>query len=443
MGGIYMRMYDVIDKKKRGGTLTKEEIYFFVSGYVSGEIPDYQASALMMAIWFNGMNKEETADLTLAMAYSGDRIDLSKIPGTKLDKHSTGGIGDKTTLIIGPILASLGVKVAKMSGRGLGATGGTIDKLDSIPGFSSEMSDEDFIRRVMDVGMVDAAQTGNLVPADKKMYALRDVTATVDSIPLIASSIMSKKLASGADSIILDVKCGSGAFMRDYDSAKALADAMTEIGERCGRHVYAFITDMNEPLGHCVGNSLEVLEAVEVLRGEGEERLTKLCLELSKCMLIMSDVMGRGDYRDKDLRDKAEEMILDAIKSGKALDKFREFVRSQGGDDSFVNDPMKLKQPKFAKDVKVCESGYLVSCNAEEVGNVSCVLGAGRLTKSDSIDSSAGIRLYKKLGDKVEDGEVIATLYTDKEDELSEAEERFLKAYTISENKIEPGPVIL
>lgn len=438
-----MRMYDVIDKKKRGGTLTKEEIYFFVSGYVSGEIPDYQASALMMAIWFNGMNKEETADLTLAMAYSGDQIDLSKIPGTKLDKHSTGGIGDKTTLIIGPILASLGVKIAKMSGRGLGATGGTIDKLDSIPGFSSEMSDEDFIRRVMEVGMVDAAQTGNLVPADKKMYALRDVTATVDSIPLIASSIMSKKLASGADSIILDVKCGSGAFMRDYDSAKALADAMTEIGERCGRHVYAFITDMNEPLGHCVGNSLEVLEAVEVLRGEGEERLTKLCLELSKCMLIMSDVMGRGDYRDKDLRDKAEEMILDAIKSGKALDKFREFVRSQGGDDSFVDDPMKLKQPKFAKDVKACKAGYLVSCNAEEVGNVSCVLGAGRLTKSDSIDSSAGIRLYKKLGDKVEDGEVIATLYTDKENELSEAEERFLKAYTISENKIEPGPVIL
>ena len=253
-----MRMYDVIDKKKRGGALTKEEIYFFVSGYVSGEIPDYQASALMMAIWFNGMNKEETADLTLAMAYSGDQIDLSKIPGTKLDKHSTGGIGDKTTLIIGPILASLGVKVAKMSGRGLGATGGTIDKLDSIPGFSSEMSDEDFIRRVMEVGMVDAAQTGNLVPADKKMYALRDVTATVDSIPLIASSIMSKKLASGADSIILDVKCGSGAFMRDYDSAKALADAMTEIGERCGRHIYAFISDMNEPLGHCVGNSLEV-----------------------------------------------------------------------------------------------------------------------------------------------------------------------------------------
>ena len=438
-----MRMYDVIDKKKRGGALTKEEIYFFVSGYVSGEIPDYQASALMMAIWFNGMNKEETADLTLAMAYSGDQIDLSKIPGTKLDKHSTGGIGDKTTLIIGPILASLGVKVAKMSGRGLGATGGTIDKLDSIPGFSSEMSDEDFIRRVMEVGMVDAAQTGNLVPADKKMYALRDVTATVDSIPLIASSIMSKKLASGADSIILDVKCGSGAFMRDYDSAKALADAMTEIGERCGRHIYAFITDMNEPLGHCVGNSLEVLEAVEVLRGEGEERLTKLCLELSKCMLIMSDVMGRGDYRDKELRDKAEEMIMDAVKSGKALDKFREFVRSQGGDDSFVDDPMKLKQPKFAKDVKVCEAGYLAGCNAEEVGNVSCVLGAGRLTKSDSIDSSAGIRLYKKLGDKVDSGEVIATLYTDKKYELSEAEERFLKAYTISENKIEPGPVIL
>ena len=438
-----MRMYDIIDKKKRGGALTKEEIEFFVKGYVDGSIPDYQASALMMAIWFKGMDKRETADLTLAMAHSGDMIDLSEIPGVKVDKHSTGGIGDKTTLIIGPILASLGAKVVKMSGRGLGATGGTIDKLDSIPGFSSERTDEDFIRQVIEIGVVDAAQSGNLVPADKKMYALRDVTATVDSIPLIASSIMSKKLASGADVIVLDVKCGTGAFMQDYESAKSLAEAMTEIGEMCGRKVYAFITDMNEPLGRAVGNSVEVLEAVEVLRGQGEERLTKLCIELSKCLLIMSDVMGCGDYNDENLRKKAEEMIRETIASGKALEKFREFVRAQGGDDSFVDDPLVLKQPLYSRDIAAPKDGYLTRCNASEVGNVSCILGAGRITKEDKIDSSAGIRVYKKLGDHVDTGEVMATLYTDKESILDEAEKRFLDAYDIDINKTEPGPVIL
>lgn len=438
-----MRMYDIIDKKKRGGALTKEEIEFFVKGYVDGSIPDYQASALMMAIWYKGMDKRETADLTLAMAHSGDMIDLSEIPGVKVDKHSTGGIGDKTTLIIGPILASLGAKVVKMSGRGLGATGGTIDKLDSIPGFSSERTDEDFIRQVIEIGVVDAAQSGNLVPADKKMYALRDVTATVDSIPLIASSIMSKKLASGADVIVLDVKCGTGAFMQDYESAKSLAEAMTEIGEMCGRKVYAFITDMNEPLGRTVGNSVEVLEAVEVLRGQGEERLTKLCIELSKCLLIMSDVMGCGDYNDENLRKKAEEMIRETIASGKALEKFREFVRAQGGDDSFVDDPLVLKQPLYSRDIAAPKDGYLTHCNASEVGNVSCILGAGRITKEDKIDSSAGIRVYKKLGDHVDTGEVMATLYTDKESILDEAEKRFLNAYEIDINKTEPGPVIL
>ncbi len=438
-----MRMYDIIDKKKRGGALTKEEIEFFVKGYVDGSIPDYQASALMMAIWYKGMDKRETADLTLAMAHSGDMIDLSEIPGVKVDKHSTGGIGDKTTLIIGPILASLGAKVVKMSGRGLGATGGTIDKLDSIPGFSSERTDEDFIRQVIEIGMVDAAQSGNLVPADKKMYALRDVTATVDSIPLIASSIMSKKLASGADVIVLDVKCGTGAFMQDYESAKSLAEAMTEIGEMCGRKVYAFITDMNEPLGRAVGNSVEVLEAVEVLRGQGEERLTKLCIELSKCLLIMSDVMGCGDYNDENLRKKAEEMIRETIASGKALEKFREFVRAQGGDDSFVDDPLVLKQPLYSRDIAAPKDGYLTRCNASEVGNVSCILGAGRITKEDKIDSSAGIRVYKKLGDHVDTGEVMATLYTDKESILDEAEKRFLNAYEIDGQRVEPGPVIL
>ena len=438
-----MRMYDIIDKKKRGGALTKEEIEFFVQGYVDGSIPDYPASALMMAIWYKGMDKRETADLTLAMAHSGDMIDLSEIPGVKVDKHSTGGIGDKTTLIIGPILASLGAKVVKMSGRGLGATGGTIDKLDSIPGFSSERTDEDFIRQVIEIGVVDAAQSGNLVPADKKMYALRDVTATVDSIPLIASSIMSKKLASGADVIVLDVKCGTGAFMQDYESAKSLAEAMTEIGEMCGRKVYAFITDMNEPLGRAVGNSVEVLEAVEVLRGQGEERLTKLCIELSKCLLIMSDVMGCGDYNDENLRKKAEEMIRETIANGKALEKFREFVRAQGGDDSFVDDPLVLKQPLYSRDIAAPKDGYLTRCNASEVGNVSCILGAGRITKEDKIDSSAGIMVYKKLGDHVDTGEVMATLYTDKESILDEAEKRFLNAYDIDGQRVEPGPVIL
>ena len=291
--------------------------------------------------------------------------------------------------------------------------------------------------------MVDAAQSGNLVPADKKMYALRDVTATVDSIPLIASSIMSKKLASGADVIVLDVKCGTGAFMQDYESAKSLAEAMTEIGEMCGRKVYAFITDMNEPLGRAVGNSVEVLEAVEVLRGQGEERLTKLCIELSKCLLIMSDVMGCGDYNDENLRKKAEEMIRETIASGKALEKFREFVRAQGGDDSFVDDPLVLKQPLYSRDIAAPKDGYLTRCNASEVGNVSCILGAGRITKEDKIDSSAGIRVYKKLGDHVDTGEVMATLYTDKESILDEAEKRFLNAYEIDGQRVEPGPVIL
>lgn len=436
-----MRMYDIIDKKKKGDALSDEEIEFFVKGFTSGDIPDYQASALMMAICLKGMNEAETTKLTMAMMESGDVMDLSSIEGLKLDKHSTGGIGDKTTLVIEPIMAALGGKVAKMSGRGLGATGGTIDKLDSIPGFSSELSEERFIEQVKEIGMVDAAQTKNLVPADKKLYQLRDVTATVDNISLIASSIMSKKLASGADVILLDVKCGSGAFMQDYESAVKLAETMIKIGNNCGRRTAALITDMNQPLGHAVGNSLEVLEAVEVLKGHGEERLTEICKELSAYLYVMSDLSDEKD--DSKRWEEAYRVIDEVISSGKALLKFREFVKAQGGDDSFVDDPTVLKQALYKKDIISDRDGYLFYCDATKVGLVSCMLGAGRVTKEDSIDSSAGIIINKKLGDHVESGEILATLYTDKQDVLEKAEEDFLGAYRISDNKVEKRPVII
>lgn len=436
-----MRMYDIIDKKKKGDALSDEEIEFFVKGFTSGDIPDYQASALMMAICLKGMNEAETTKLTMAMMESGDVMDLSSIEGLKLDKHSTGGIGDKTTLVIEPIMAALGGKVAKMSGRGLGATGGTIDKLDSIPGFSSELSEERFIEQVKEIGMVDAAQTKNLVPADKKLYQLRDVTATVDNISLIASSIMSKKLASGADVILLDVKCGSGAFMQDYESAVKLAETMIKIGNNCGRRTAALITDMDQPLGHAVGNSLEVLEAVEVLKGHGEERLTEICKELSAYLYVMSDL---SDEKNESKRwEEAYRVIDEVISSGKALLKFREFVKAQGGDDSFVDDPTVLKQALYKKDIISDRDGYLSYCDATKVGLVSCMLGAGRVTKEDSIDSSAGIIINKKLGDHVESGEILATLYTDKQDVLEKAEEDFLSAYRISDNKVEKRPVII
>ncbi|MBP5192416.1 MAG: thymidine phosphorylase [Eubacterium sp.] len=436
-----MRMYDIIDKKKKGDALSDEEIEFFVKGFTSGDIPDYQASALMMAICLKGMNEAETTKLTMAMMESGDVMDLSSIEGLKLDKHSTGGIGDKTTLVIEPIMAALGGKVAKMSGRGLGATGGTIDKLDSIPGFSSELSEERFIEQVKEIGMVDAAQTKNLVPADKKLYQLRDVTATVDNISLIASSIMSKKLASGADVILLDVKCGSGAFMQDYESAVKLAETMIKIGNNCGRRTAALITDMDQPLGHAVGNSLEVLEAVEVLKGHGEERLTEICKELSAYLYVMSDL---SEEKDESKRwEEAYRVIDEVISSGKALLKFREFVKAQGGDDSFVDDPTVLKQALYKKDIISDRDGYLSYCDATKVGLVSCMLGAGRVTKEDSIDSSAGIIINKKLGDHVESGEILATLYTDKQDVLEKAEEDFLSAYRISDNKVEKRPVII
>ena len=440
------RMYDLIEKKKHNVTLTEDEILWMITEYTAGRIPDYQMSAMTMAIWFNGMTDEETTWLTMAMAKSGEMLDLSSIPGTKVDKHSTGGIGDKTTLIVTPILAALKVPVAKMSGRGLGFTGGTVDKLESIPGLRSDFSEEEFLRIVREVGFIDAAQTKELAPADKLLYALRDVTATVDSLPLIASSIMSKKLASGADRIVLDVKCGSGAFMQDPKSARELAGQMIRIGELAGRKVVAVISDMNEPLGHAVGNTVEVLEAMEVLRGKGEERLRELCLTIAVEMLQLSD-------QARSSREEAVEAVEETVRSGAAYEKFLEYVRAVGGDADYIRNavehvsggeipesPVETEQPVPVLSEK---EGYLAACNNAEVGMTSVMLGAGREKKGDPIDMEAGILILKKLGDYVKKGETIAVLYTKKPEVLPAAKARLLAAYTISDEKPGTGPVIL
>ncbi|WP_282710809.1 pyrimidine-nucleoside phosphorylase [Lancefieldella sp. Marseille-Q7238] len=414
-----MRMYDVIEKKRDGGELTDEEIDFFISGYVSSEIPDYQASALAMAIFYEGMTPRETAKLTMAMAESGDMMDLSAIPGIKVDKHSTGGVGDKTTLVVAPIVASLGVKVAKMSGRGLGHTGGTLDKLESIPGLSVEISEPDFFEQVNKIGVAVAGQTGNLVPADKKLYALRDVTATVDSVPLIASSIMSKKIASGSNCILLDVKCGSGAFMKTVDAAIELAEAMVSIGEHVGRTTAALITGMDRPLGKNIGNALEVSEAVATLRGEGPEDLTAVCIELAANMLHLA---GKGSVAE--CRDLAQGQIA----NGEGLAKLVEMVTAQGGDAAVIWDTSKFDAAPFRREVLVEESGYISAMNAERVGIASVALGAGREKKGDPIDMAAGIILERKTGDYVEKGEVLATLLTSDEKRLDDSERIFREA---------------
>ncbi len=414
-----MRMYDVIEKKRDGGELTDEEIDFFISGYVSGEIPDYQASALAMAIFYEGMTPRETAKLTMAMAESGDMMDLSAIPGIKVDKHSTGGVGDKTTLVVAPIVASLGVRVAKMSGRGLGHTGGTLDKLESIPGLSVEISEPDFFEQVNKIGVAVAGQTGNLVPADKKLYALRDVTATVDSVPLIASSIMSKKIASGSNCILLDVKCGSGAFMKTVDAAIELAEAMVSIGEHVGRTTAALITGMDRPLGKNIGNALEVSEAVATLRGEGPEDLTAVCIELAANMLHLA---GKGSVAE--CRDLAQGQIA----NGEGLAKLAEMVTAQGGDAAVIWDTSKFDAAPFRREVLVEESGYISAMNAERVGIASVALGAGREKKGDPIDMAAGIILERKTGDYVEKGEVLATLLTSDEKRLDDGERIFREA---------------
>ncbi|MBO5237199.1 MAG: pyrimidine-nucleoside phosphorylase [Lachnospiraceae bacterium] len=429
-----MNMYDLILKKRNGGVLSKEEITYIVMGYTEGSIPDYQISAFLMAVYFQGMNPQETVDLTLAMADSGERLDLSEIQGVKVDKHSTGGVGDKTSLIIGPMLAALDIPVAKMSGRGLGHTGGTIDKLESIEGFQTGLSREQFIHNVNHIKLAIAGQTANLAPADKKIYALRDVTATVDNASLIAASIMSKKLASGADVIVLDVKVGSGAFMQTLEAAEELARTMVSIGNMAGKKTYAIITDMNEPLGEMVGNALEVQEAIQVLRGQGEARLTKVAMTLASYM-----VLGAGKA---ETIEKAEEMLQETITSGKALKKFAQFVQAQGGNPDYIYHPEQFPKADYVEPVYPTRTGYLSACRNSEVGMSSLVLGGGRETKESQIDLTVGIRLLKHLGDKVDDKEPFAYLYGNDKGKIEAARMRLLNAYSIQDEPVETQPVI-
>lgn len=424
-----MRMFDIIAKKRDGGVLSREELEFAVMGFVNGQVPDYQMSALLMAIYLRGMTEKETAQLTDVMAHSGDMVDLSAISGIKADKHSTGGVGDKTTLVIAPIVAACGVKIAKMSGRGLGHTGGTVDKMEAVPGTQTAVDRERFFAQVNEIGISVIGQSGNLAPADKKMYALRDVTATIGCVPLIASSIMSKKLAAGSDCILLDVKTGNGAFMKTLDDSIELAKAMVSIGQHNGRKVAALITDMDTPLGHNIGNSLEVIESVEVLKGHGPADLTEVCYQLAANMLYLA---GKGSLED------CRRMAEEAVASGAAYEKLKQMFAAQGGDVSVLDDPDKFQKAKFSRPLLAAESGYLVQMNTEMVGNASVGLGAGRITKEDVIDFAAGIVLHKKTGDKVEAGECLATLYADQEEKFDAAEEMFRAALTFGP---EPEPV--
>lgn len=419
-----MRMYDIITHKRGGAALTDEEIRFFVQGFTKGEIPDYQAAALLMAVYFQGMDARETATLTGEMAHSGDMVDLSPIPGIKVDKHSTGGVGDKTSLIIGPVVAACCVPVAKMSGRGLGHTGGTVDKLESIPGLQTSIEKERFFSIVRDTGLAIIGQSGNIAPADKKLYALRDVTATVDNLSLIASSIMSKKLAAGSDAILLDVKTGSGAFMKTLDDSIALAEAMVSIGERMGRRTMALITDMDTPLGNAIGNSLEITEVVAVLRGGGPADLTAVCLELAANMLVLAD---KGDL------DSCRKLAQEAIHNGNAFQRLRAMVEAQGGDPSVLDDPARFARATVIEPLTAQTGGYISHMDTEACGIASVVLGAGRVRKEDDIDHSAGIILERKVGDKVAPGDTLAMLHTSDEIKLAEARELLTAAITISD----------
>lgn len=429
-----MRMYDLIMKKRNGGVLSKEEIQYMVMGFTKGDIPDYQMSAMMMAIYFQGMNAQETLDLTMVMAESGETLDLSGIHGVKCDKHSTGGVGDKVSLILGPMAAAAGIPVAKMSGRGLGHTGGTIDKLESITGFKTTMEREEFIKQVNEIGIALVGQTAHLAPADKKIYALRDVTATVDNMSLIASSIMSKKLAAGADTIILDVKCGKGAFMKTLDDAEKLAKTMVQIGKGAGKNTIAIISDMNEPLGYAVGNALEVAEAVEVLQGNGEPRLTQLCITLGAYMLYKTGLCTKIEEGIS----KMEEVLKDHS----AYEKFLSFVSAQGGNVTELKDTQKLIHAHYIVEVNAPKSGYISAIDAEETGMAALMLGAGRETKESKLDYSAGFRLLKKTSDRVEKGECIALLYANEEEKILPAKQRFLNAVCISENPVKQEPLI-
>ncbi|HCW36110.1 MAG TPA: pyrimidine-nucleoside phosphorylase [Staphylococcus sp.] len=424
-----MRMVDVIAKKRDGKELTKEEIEFFVKGYTTGDIPDYQASSLAMAIYFQDMTDEERANLTMAMVESGDQIDLSEIEGIKVDKHSTGGVGDTTTLVLAPLVAALDVPVAKMSGRGLGHTGGTIDKLEAVEGFHVEISEQEFIDLVNKDKVAVIGQTGNLTPADKKLYGLRDVTGTVNSIPLIASSIMSKKIAAGADAIVLDVKTGAGAFMKTIEDSELLAHAMVKIGNNVGRNTMAIISDMSQPLGRAIGNGLEVKEAIETLKGEGPEDLTELVLTLGSQMVVLA--------KKAETLDEAREKLLEVIQNGKALEKFKVFLENQGGDGSVVDDVTKLPQAQYTFEVKAETSGYVSHIVADEIGVASMLLGAGRATKDDIIDLAVGLVLNKKVGDKVEAGESLVTIYANQED-VKDVEAKILENITISDEQVKP-----
>lgn len=428
-----MRMYDLITKKKHGDELTDEEIRSFVREYTEGNVPDYQASALFMAIYFKGMTTRETATLTMAMAESGDMLDLSALGDLTVDKHSTGGVGDKTTLIVAPIAASLGCKVAKMSGRGLGHTGGTVDKLESFPGYNTSLSPEAFISQVERIGIAVIGQSGDLAPADKSFYALRDVTATVDSIPLITSSIMSKKLAAGSRSIVLDVKCGSGSFMKTPEDAERLARGMVDIGKACGRSIAALITNMDTPLGHAIGNSLEIIEAIEVLRGGGPDDLREVAIELAVAMVRISLSKSEAEARA---------LVTDSLYSGKALGTMRKWIEAQGGDSSYIDDVAKFGTSRFSRQVKAEGDGFIAHINAEAIGIASVMLGAGRVQKSDSIDHKAGIIISKKPGDRIKCGDIVAVLYTDKEDTLDAAERVVLDAVALSDRACEKLPLI-
>lgn len=423
-----MRMYDLIMKKRNGEELTKEEIEFMIEGYTKEEIPDYQMAAFLMAVYFKGMTDSETAELTLAMANSGDIMDLSEIEGLKADKHSTGGVGDKTSLVLGPMVAALGVPVAKMSGRGLGHTGGTIDKLESFPGFSTDLTKEQFVQNVNSIKMAIIGQTADLAPADKKLYALRDVTATVDNLSLIASSIMSKKLAAGSDVIVLDVKTGNGAFMKKEADALALAREMVKIGTNAGKETVAIISDMDQPLGFSVGNALEVKEAIDTLNGDGAKDLLELAVVLGSYMLV-------GTKKAENI-EEAREKLLGTIENKSALKKLEEFVEAQGGDTRAIYDTELLPKASIVMEIKAEEDGFVEKIETEEIGMVSLLLGGGRETKESEIDLSVGLILHKKIGDKVKEGEVLATMYGNDLKKMETARERFLQTYSFSKTPV-------
>ncbi|WP_282155678.1 pyrimidine-nucleoside phosphorylase [Cytobacillus gottheilii] len=428
-----MRMVDIIEKKRDGIELAKEEIQFFVNGYTNGSIPDYQVSALTMAIFFKGMTENERADLTMAMVESGDQIDLKKIEGIKVDKHSTGGVGDTTTLVLGPLVAAVGVPVAKMSGRGLGHTGGTIDKLEAVEGFHVEIENEEFIKLVNENKIAVIGQSGNLTPADKKLYALRDVTATVDSIPLIASSIMSKKIAAGADAIVLDVKTGAGAFMKTLEDSKELASAMVRIGNNVGRNTMAVISDMSQPLGFAIGNALEVKEAIDTLKGEGPEDLTELCLTLGSHMVVLAKKAATVE--------EAREKLQQVINDGSALETFKTFLSSQGGDASVVDQPEKMPQAKYQFELEAKEDGFVSEIVADEIGTAAMLLGAGRATKESTIDLAVGLMLRKKIGDEVKKGDSLVTIYSNFED-VSDVKEKLYANIMLTSEKVS-APVLI